>query len=58
MGITYVKVKVGNPANGHRVEEVECPVDSGAVYSLIPGRILRKLGPQAALDSRVHSGER
>lgn len=45
MGLTYVKVRVGNPANGHRAEreEVNCLVDSGAVYSLIPGRILRKL---------------
>ena len=44
MGLTYVKVRVGNPANGHRAEEVTCLMDSGAVYSLIPGRILRKLG--------------
>lgn len=43
MGLTFVKVKVGNPANGRRAEEVNCLVDSGAVYSLIPGRILRKL---------------
>jgi clan AA aspartic protease len=44
MGLTYVKVRVGNPANGRQAEEVDCLVDSGAVYSLIPGRILRKLG--------------
>ena len=43
MGLTFVKIKVGNPANGRRAEEVNCLVDSGAVYSLIPGRILRKL---------------
>jgi clan AA aspartic protease len=44
VGLTFVTVRVGNPANGHRVEEVSCLVDSGAVYSLVPGRILRKLG--------------
>jgi clan AA aspartic protease len=44
MGLTYVKVRVGNPANGHRAEEVNCLVDSGAVYSLIPAPVLRKLG--------------
>jgi clan AA aspartic protease len=44
MGLTFVNVRVGNPANGHRAETVACLVDSGAVYSLIPGRILRKLG--------------
>src|SRR5919198_1289672 len=44
MGLTFVTVRVGNPANGHRVEEVKCLVDSGAVYSLVPGRVLKKLG--------------
>lgn len=44
MGLTFVKVKVGNPGDGHRTEEVDCLVDSGAVYSLIPGRVLRRLG--------------
>jgi clan AA aspartic protease len=43
MGLTFVKVKVGNPANGHRVEEVQCLVDSGPIYSLIPGETLRQL---------------
>lgn len=47
MGLTYAKVRVGNPADGHRAEDVSCLVDSGAVYSLIPGRILRKLGIKA-----------
>jgi clan AA aspartic protease len=43
MGLTFVKVTVGNPANGHRRADVSCLVDSGAVYSLIPGTVLRKL---------------
>ena len=43
MGLPYVKVRVGNPANGQRVEEVNCLVDSGAIYSLIPAVTLRKL---------------
>jgi len=43
MGLTYVKVRVGNPKDGRRAEEVNCLIDSGAIYSLIPGRILRKL---------------
>jgi len=44
MRLTFVTVLVGNPANGHRVAEVHCTVDSGAVYSLVPGAVLRKLG--------------
>lgn len=43
MGLTHVNVRVGNPANGRESAEVQCLVDSGAVYSLIPGRILRRL---------------
>jgi clan AA aspartic protease len=44
MGLTYVKVRVGNPANGRPAEDVNCLVDSGAIYSLIPGTVLKKLG--------------
>ena len=44
MGLTFVTVRVGNPANGKIAEEVTCLVDSGAVYSLVPRKVLRKLG--------------
>ncbi|MBI2835228.1 MAG: aspartyl protease family protein [Acidobacteria bacterium] len=59
MGLTYVKVRAGNPAKGRRGEEVNCLVDSGAVYSLIPGRILRKLGikPHSAREFVLANGE-
>jgi aspartyl protease family protein len=43
MGLTFVSVKVGN-SNGHRVEDVRCLVDPGAIYSLVPREILQKLG--------------
>ena len=43
MGLTFVKVTVGNPANGRRSEDVQCLVDSGAIYSLVPEPILQKL---------------
>lgn len=44
MGLTHVNVSVGNPANGRKREAVRCLVDSGAIYSLVPGRVLRRLG--------------
>jgi clan AA aspartic protease len=44
MGLTFVKVTVGNPAIGRRAEDVQCLVDSGAIYSLIPGHVLERLG--------------
>src|SRR5918996_5082351 len=47
MGLTHVSVRVGNPANGGRTEEVRCLVDSGAMYSLIPRAVLRRLGIKA-----------
>jgi len=45
----FINVRVGNPSNGRHTEEVSCLVDSGAVYSLIPGAVLR------ALDIEPHS---
>lgn len=59
MGLTHVKVRVGNPKNGLRAEEVSCLVDSGAIYSLIPGRILRKLGikPHSTREFVLANGE-
>jgi len=44
MGLTHLSVKVGNPANGRRAEEVRCLVDSGVVYSLVPRAVLKRLG--------------
>lgn len=44
MGLTHVRVEVGNPANGRKAETVRCFIDSGAVYSLVPGVVLRRLG--------------
>jgi clan AA aspartic protease len=44
MGLTNLKVAVGNPANPEVTEELEFLVDSGAIYSVIPKSVLRKLG--------------
>src|SRR5438874_6948530 len=44
MGLTVLRVKVGNPAKPRVTEELEFLVDSGAVYSVVPSRILRRLG--------------
>lgn len=59
MGITHLKVRVGNPANARRSSEVECFVDSGAMYSLIPGRVLRRLGikPHSTREFILANGE-
>ena len=59
MGLTYVRVRVGNPANGHRGADVDCLVDSGAIYSLVPGAVLRKLGikPHSTREFVLANGE-
>lgn len=59
MGLTFVTVRVGNPANGGPGEDVSCLVDSGAVYSLIPATVLRKLGvePHSTREFVLANGE-
>ena len=44
MGITYVSVKVANPADPSRLLEENFMVDSGAVYSLVSRAHLEKIG--------------
>jgi len=44
MGLTYVSVKVANPADPSRSLEEKFMVDSGAVYSLVPRRELDQIG--------------
>lgn len=59
MGLRFAKVKVGNPANGGRTEEVQCLVDSGAIYSLVPAPVLRRLGiePHSTREFVLADGE-
>lgn len=44
MAITFLKVKVSNPARPKKTKELEFLVDSGAVYSVIPKEVLKDLG--------------
>ena len=58
MGLTVLRIKVGNPAKPKVTEELEFLVDSGAVYSVVPSRVLRKLGiqPLATQEFRLADG--
>jgi predicted aspartyl protease len=55
VGLTVLRVKVGNPAKPKVTEELEFLVDSGAVYSVVPAPVLRKLGikPLATQEFRL-----
>lgn len=58
MGLTVLRVKVGNPAKPKVTEELEFLVDSGAIYSVVPARVLRKLGirPLTTQEFRLADG--
>lgn len=44
MGLTVLEIDVGNPADPDVTEEVEFLIDSGAIYSVVPTAILKRLG--------------
>lgn len=44
MALTFVEVKISNPADEGKYTKVRCMVDSGAIYSVVPAETLRKLG--------------
>jgi clan AA aspartic protease len=44
MGLTHVSATIINPANPRRAKKLTLLVDSGAVYSVVPKDVLRRLG--------------
>jgi clan AA aspartic protease len=60
MGLTSLTVEVGNPAAPKTTEKIELLVDSGAIYSVVPQRILKKLGikPLAIEEFRLADGSK
>ncbi len=59
MSITFLKVKVINPEQPKKSAECEFLVDSGAVYSVVPQSILKKLGikPTSIQEFILANGE-
>jgi predicted aspartyl protease len=47
MGLTHVNARIANPARPSKTASVRLLVDSGAVYSVVPASILRRLGIRA-----------
>lgn len=47
MGISQVTVEIASPARPAKAVALEFIVDSGAVYSVVPARVLKKLGIKA-----------
>jgi len=44
MGLTYVRASIANPARPRRSASLKFLVDSGAIYSVVPAAVLRRLG--------------
>lgn len=44
MGLTKLTIQVGNPAKPKTTKSVVFLVDSGAIYSVVPAKILKELG--------------
>lgn len=60
MGLTVLKIGIANPVHPRRVVDVEFLIDSGAVYSLVPGHTLRRLGirPDSREEFFLANGEK
>jgi clan AA aspartic protease len=43
LGYVRVKAKISNPANQTKQIELECLVDTGAIYTMIPRDLLNKI---------------
>lgn len=44
MGITHVTVKISNPSKPKKTRQAKFLIDSGAVYSVAPSKLLKELG--------------
>jgi clan AA aspartic protease len=44
MGLTFIDVVIANPGNPRKAKKLSLLVDSGAIYSIVPKDLLRRLG--------------
>jgi len=60
VGITRVEIEISNIVLPRKKEKVEFLVDSGAIYSVVPAAVLRKLGikPREKQEFRLANGDK
>jgi clan AA aspartic protease len=60
VGLTVLELEIGNPATPNVTKKIEFLVDSGAIYSVVPARVLKKLRirPLAKQEFRLADGSR
>ena len=58
MGLTFLELEIGNPANPAVTERLDFLIDSGAIYSVVPTPVLERLGiqPLATQEFRLANG--
>ncbi len=58
MGLTVLRIEVANPARPKAGEAIDFLIDSGAIYSIVPQRLLRRLGikPLGSEEFRLADG--
>jgi clan AA aspartic protease len=60
MGLTTLELEIANVASPERTEKLEFLIDSGAIYSVVPAPVLKRLGikPLAQQEFRLANGEK
>ena len=60
MGLTVLEIEVGNPAKPKVTEKIEFLIDSGAIYSVVPKAVLKRLGirPLTEQQFRLANGQK
>ena len=60
MSISKVELEVANIASPRKKERLEFLVDSGAIFSVVPAAVLRKLGvkPRERQEFRLANGDK
>jgi len=58
MGLMFLELEIGNPANPAVTERLDFLIDSGAIYSIVPTAVLERLGiqPLATQEFRLANG--
>src|ERR1700730_2789712 len=59
-GLTVLEIEVGNPAKPNITEKIEFLIDSGAIYSVVPASVLKRLGikPLGEQQFRLANGQK
>ena len=58
VGLTVLRVDVANPSRPKRTKAIDFLIDSGAIYSVVPAQVLKRLGikPLAEEEFRLADG--